>query len=101
LQEWSYSFDILDASFGEFEGKQVRFLRKLKVHEVSPVMLGAGIGTHTRAIKSDGDGGATGDQEGAHDGKGGDATPSERLSLDPTVLELEILALGSNTQPAG
>lgn len=99
LQEWSYSFDILDASFGEFEGKQVRFLRKLKVHEVSPVMLGAGIGTHTRAIKSDG-GGATGDQEGAHDGKGGDATPSERLSLDPTVLGLEILALGS-TQPAG
>ncbi len=80
LQEWSYSFDILDASFGEFEGKQVRFLRKLKVHEVSPVMLGAGIGTHTRAIKSDGDRGPT-------DGKGGNATPSGPV---PSVVRAQV-----------
>lgn len=99
LQEWSYSFDILDASYGEFQGEKVRFLRKLKVHEVSPVMLGAGIGTRTRAIKSD-DGSTTDGHEGGPDGKGGDATPGGELSLDPTVLELEVLALGS-THSAG
>ena len=31
----------------------MRFLKKLKVYEVSPVMLGAGIGTQTTAIKSE------------------------------------------------
>jgi HK97 family phage prohead protease len=52
LQEWSYGFDVLERSEGEFEGEQVQFLRRLKVHEVSPVMLGAGIGTRTTAIKA-------------------------------------------------
>jgi HK97 family phage prohead protease len=51
LQEWSYGFDILDAAPGQFEGRDVRFLRALDVHEVSPVMLGAGVGTRTTAIK--------------------------------------------------
>lgn len=51
LQEWSYGFVIKDYSFGEFEGQQVRFLRGLDVFEVSPVMIGAGIGTGTDAIK--------------------------------------------------
>lgn len=51
LQEWSFGFDILESSQGEFEGEQVRFLEKLDVYEVSPVMLGAGIGTRTTAIK--------------------------------------------------
>lgn len=52
LQEWSYSFDILDGSSGQFEGRDVRFLRAMDVHEVSPVMLGAGVGTGTDAIKA-------------------------------------------------
>jgi hypothetical protein len=43
---------VLERSEGEFEGEQVQFLRRLKVHEVSPVMLGAGIGTRTTAIKA-------------------------------------------------
>lgn len=51
LQEWSYGFDVLESDFGQFEGKDVRFLRKLKVHEVSPVMLGAGSNTGTESIK--------------------------------------------------
>ncbi len=51
LQEWSYGFDILERSEGEFDGDQVQFLRRLDVHEVSPVMLGAGIDTRTTAIK--------------------------------------------------
>ncbi len=51
LQEWSYGFDILERSEGEYDGDQVQFLRRLDVHEVSPVMLGAGIDTRTTAIK--------------------------------------------------
>lgn len=51
LQEWSYGFEIIEQEYGKFEGKQVRFLKKLKVIEVSPVMQGAGIGTMTTAIK--------------------------------------------------
>lgn len=52
LQEWSYGFDILERSFGEFDGEQVQFLKRLRVHEVSPVLLGAGVGTRTLAAKS-------------------------------------------------
>ena len=52
LQEWSYGYDPLEYTFGEFEGQQVRFLNKLKVHEVSPVLLGAGINTRLLTAKS-------------------------------------------------
>lgn len=51
LQEFSYGFDVLDSSPGEFQGRPVRFLRKLRVHEVSPVTLGAGVGTRTLGLK--------------------------------------------------
>ena len=51
LQEWSYGFDIDESYSGQFEEQDVRFLKKMIVHEVSPVMLGAGIGTMTEAIK--------------------------------------------------
>ena len=51
LQEWSYGYEE-QAHFGEFEGKRVRFLDKLKVHEVSPVLLGAGEGTRVLSTKS-------------------------------------------------
>lgn len=52
LQEWSYGYLPTKASYGEREGRQVRFLEGLDVFEVSPVLVGAGIGTHTMAIKS-------------------------------------------------
>jgi HK97 family phage prohead protease len=52
LQEWSYGFDVLDDASGEFEGQKVRFLKSLKVVEVSPVMIGAGVNTRTEAIKA-------------------------------------------------
>lgn len=52
LQEWSYGFEILDSTFGQFDGQDVRFLKRLNVFEVSPVLLGAGIGTRTDSIKS-------------------------------------------------
>jgi hypothetical protein len=51
--QWSYGFSLLDSGFGEHEGQQVRFLKSLRVHEVSPVILGAGVNTRTLALKSD------------------------------------------------
>lgn len=53
-QEWSYSFDIVDSEEGEFEGEKVRFLKALDVIGVGPVTRGAGINTHTVAIKGEG-----------------------------------------------
>lgn len=50
-QQWSYGFDILDAAPGTFDGKDVQFLQKLDVHEVSPVLVGAGVNTRTLAAK--------------------------------------------------
>lgn len=52
LGQWSYGYDAVDYSFGEFDGQKVRFLNKQKVHEVSPVLLGAGVGTRTVSAKS-------------------------------------------------
>lgn len=52
LQEWSYGYDPVEFSFGDFNGQRVRFLKKLKVYEVSPVVLGAGEGTRTLTVKS-------------------------------------------------
>lgn len=51
-QEWSYGFDVIDAEPGVVDGQEVRLLKKLKVYEVSPVMVGAGENTRTLAMKS-------------------------------------------------
>ena len=52
-QEWSYGFDVLHApESGDFGGRKANFLKKLKVHEVSPVFQGAGIRTRTLAVKA-------------------------------------------------
>lgn len=51
LQEYSYGYRAIDYSFGQQDGKDVRFLKGLDIWEVSPVLVGAGIGTHTLAIK--------------------------------------------------
>jgi HK97 family phage prohead protease len=53
LQEWSYGYDVLESDEGAFNGQQVRFLKKLRVHEVSPVMLGAGVDTGTVDVKAE------------------------------------------------
>jgi len=52
LQEWSYGYDVIDSEEGIVDGKKVRYLKSLKVHEVSPVIRGAGIGTGTLELKS-------------------------------------------------
>ncbi len=51
-QQYSYGFSIIEAEDGMVENQRVRFLKKLKVHEISPVLLGAGIGTRTLALKN-------------------------------------------------
>jgi len=51
MQEYSYGYEILSAEKGEKDGKPVQFLKSLKAIEVSPVLLGAGIGTRTLDVK--------------------------------------------------
>lgn len=52
LQEWSYGFQIEKQSYGTFAERDVRFLEKVDVFEVSPVLLGAGRNTGTDTIKA-------------------------------------------------
>lgn len=56
LQEYSYGYNVAKHRFGGFktdEGeKEVRFLEKLAVKEISPVLAGAGIETGTVDIKA-------------------------------------------------
>jgi phage head maturation protease len=56
-QEWSFGFRVLDAENAAEEWvKQgaFRVLKKLEPFEVSPVLMGAGIGTRTVSMKCDG-----------------------------------------------
>lgn len=50
--QWSYTFEVQDSAPGTFDGKDVRFLKKLHVIAVSPVQRGAGINTQTLDIKA-------------------------------------------------
>lgn len=50
-QEFSYGYDILAAQPGQVDGKNVQVLKSLSVYEISPVLRGAGIGTHQLAVK--------------------------------------------------
>jgi hypothetical protein len=51
MQEWSYGYDAVEYKFGEHGDQRVRFLEKVKVHEVSPVLIGAGVNTRTLVAK--------------------------------------------------
>lgn len=57
LQQWSFGFEVLDSEVGMFqkdggEEKEVRYLKDLKVWEVSPVMVGANQNTSTVMLKN-------------------------------------------------
>jgi len=54
LVEWSFGFDVLEkeTTTDAMSGQEVRLLKRLNVTEVSPVLLGAGIGTRTIDVKS-------------------------------------------------
>ena len=94
LQEWSYGFDILKSSEGQFDGKRVRFLESLDVYEVSPVMLGAGIGTGTSAIKGADDDTAS-DGDGAPESGPDQSGEAERVRLQCELDLLEVEACAS------
>lgn len=56
IQQWSFGYEVLDSENGMFtkDGKEeveVRYLKSLKVWEVSPVLVGANQNTHTLAVK--------------------------------------------------
>lgn len=51
IQEWSYTFQVEQASQGVFQDQPVQFLERLDVWGVAPVTRGAGIDTHTTDIK--------------------------------------------------
>lgn len=52
LQEWSWGFRVTDATWEQRGEEMVRLIKGAEVYEVSPVLKGAGIGTHTLGIKS-------------------------------------------------
>jgi phage head maturation protease len=52
VQEYSYGFGVLDDAMEQRDGKHVRVLKRLDVHETSPVIRGAGVGTGTLSMKS-------------------------------------------------
>lgn len=51
VQEYSYGFDILDFDYQVRGSDRVRQMKRLDVHEISPVLKGAGIGTGTLSMK--------------------------------------------------
>lgn len=77
-QEYSYGYDVLDSGQGTFGDKPVRFLKSLKVHEVSPVMIGAGVNTRTMAAKYAGAKQAIGAHKTATSDKAWDGPANEK-----------------------
>jgi len=53
LAEYSYGFNVLDSERGTHDGEPANFLKSIDPFEVSPVLKGAGIDTHTIALKHD------------------------------------------------
>jgi HK97 family phage prohead protease len=51
LQEWSWGFRVVDAAYEQRDTQFVRLIKRAEVFEVSPVLVGAGVGTYTLGIK--------------------------------------------------
>jgi hypothetical protein len=82
LAEFSYGFEIIESESGEFGGRSVQYLKKLKVFEVSPVLLGAGIGTGLAAPLKN-----RSKPEDDDEGEAGDGKPS---GVSPEVIRTQI-----------
>lgn len=50
-QEYSYGYNPTESESGDHNGERVRFLKRIEVFEVSPVLRGAGEGTRTLGLK--------------------------------------------------
>ena len=55
VQEWSFGFTVGAAEPVTRDGREAQALSELDIHEVSPVVLGAGVGTRTLSVKHGGD----------------------------------------------
>ena len=53
-QEFSYSLPEIDYEIRDVDGECVRILKKIRVNEVSPVLMGAGVNTRILDIKATG-----------------------------------------------
>jgi hypothetical protein len=51
LGEWSFSLRNVEAERGELDGVKANIITAVEVHEVSPVLLGAGVDTRTLVTK--------------------------------------------------
>jgi len=51
LQEWSFALPEMDWQMVEEDGSHIREIKRVKVNEISPVLMGAGIATRTLSIK--------------------------------------------------
>ena len=94
-QEWSYTFDVLEARPGVFDGKQVNFLVKMDTVGVAPVTRGAGIGTRTEFIKGK-NAGQPGQDGSEGEGEGDDAK-TKPSGVGPMRLRIEIFEIESDT----
>jgi HK97 family phage prohead protease len=52
LQDWSWGYRVLDATPEMRDGEMIRIIKKAEVYEVSPVLVGAGVGTFTLDLKN-------------------------------------------------
>ncbi len=52
LGEWSWSLHDIVGEFVTIDGRHVKRITSVRVHEVSPVLQGAGIGTRTVDLRS-------------------------------------------------
>lgn len=88
-QEWSFGFRIIGYEVPNDEQQKqgaYRILTKLDAFEVSPVLMGAGIGTRTVAVKqADGDPG----ERVAEPEAPAEVTPAEPVVVEPTAEEIE------------
>lgn len=94
MQEWSYTFNILDSEYGEVQGRKIRFLKQLEVIGVGQVGRGAGINTRTLVVKekqssSEGDEGEGGGEDSAVKPSGPDAD----LLTEIRITEIGLIAL--------
>jgi len=83
MQQWSYGFDVKETGELTPELRQLgvkRVLKSLKVHEVSPVLLGAGVDTRTVSAKCNGCGTA----------RGRSCRCEERAAIDAAIRQLEL-----------
>ena len=52
VTQFSFAYDVEDAGWGQKDGREVFELRKLKVHEVGPCLVGANQATELLAVKA-------------------------------------------------